>query len=379
MNALLQRYTIGSVLKSLLVTWLVLNGVVITLILGDTVDDLWEHNATFQQTVTYIVCALPQKTFVILPAICLMGSLFGILALSRHNELSAMFASGASLRWLLLPMMFVSAAIGGGAYYWNEYVGAPLSKYGEQMMMTEIKKTKGVFKDYGLLKGAKNRFIKYGDFDRSSQVLTDVILHELDPERGGHRLFVRADRASWDPTRINPETGKEGVWLLEAVSPDSENYKILLREDWSTEILPIGDREILQIEERPEDFGLFERHPIEMSRAELAERIRSLEADGTSPESLYADLEFKRAVPFSIIALMIIGMASGASSFLLGQEGAARFTYPLGLCLVILAVFYTLTLAFRALGTIGLVSPFISAWVPIAVMAGVGTWMLGRN
>jgi lipopolysaccharide export LptBFGC system permease protein LptF len=191
--------------------------------------------------------------------------------------------------------------------------------------------------------------------------------------------LVRADIAYWDPDAIHPVTGRRGVWWLGANSLDSANYRIYTPDDWTEEIEAIEEGDTLDIEETPDDFGVFERKPIEMSYRELNARIKKIALEGYSGEDLLPDLEFKRAVPFSVVALMVIGMASGASTFLLGREGAARFTYPLGICLVILGCFYAMTFVCLGLGKMGHLAPSVSAWFPIVFFGCVGLFMLYRE
>lgn len=377
---ILQRYTAGSVIRSLIFTWVVLNAVVVALMFGDKWDDLLQNNASTKQAITYFVCVLPQTTLIVFPAVCLMGTLFGMLNLSRQNELAAMFAAGASLRWLVFPTLILSVVLAFTTFFWNEYVAAPLAREGEQLMVTQIQKKKGIFKDYGLMYGSKNRFIRYGNFDRENEVLTDFMLHEMAPDGRGHKRFIRADMASWDPTHRNPETGKEGAWVLFAVTPENPNFIIEVEDDWRTKIHEITpENNVLYLEEAPSDFGVDERHPIQMGYRELKRKIMSLERAGGSVLSLYPELQFKLAFPFSAIALIFIGIAVGASSFLTGREGAARFTYPLALCLAVMGAYYGTMFVFLALGTSGIINQYISAWTPNILFTLLGGWMLYRT
>jgi lipopolysaccharide export system permease protein len=377
---LLQSYTMKSFLRSLFFTWVVLNAVVVSLLFGDKWDDLLDNKATTQQAITYFVCILPQTTLVVFPAVCMMGALFGMLTLARNNELAAMFAGGAGLRWLIRPTLILSVLIGIGTFAWNEYLAAPLSREGEQMMVTQIQKKSGVFKDYGLLCGTKRRFLRYGQFDKESGILTGFVLHEMRESGGGHRRFIRADLAAWDPSVDNPETGKKGAWILTSNSPESDNYVLEVFDDWRTEIRPLNPKgEILYIEESPDDFGIDQRRPIEMGYRELLRRIAILEDAGSSALALYPDLEFKIAFPFSVIALILIGLVSGASSFLTGREGAARFTYPLGACLIIMTLYYSFTGMCLAFGYLGYLDALVSAWLPNLVFGALGVLMLFRS
>jgi lipopolysaccharide export system permease protein len=378
---ILQRYTAASFLRSLLFTWVVLNAVVISLILGDKGDDLMENKASPLLALKYLLCILPQTTLVVFPAVCMMGALFGMLALSRNNELAAMFAGGASLRWLISPSLVFALLLGVGTFAGNEYIAAPLSKRGAQLMTTEIQKKKsGIFKDYGLLCGSKHRFIRYIDFDPDSASLTGFVLHEMYPNGRGHRRFIHADIAIWDPTIHNPETGKKGAWVLSSKSPDSENFVIEIRDEWHSEIRPLDPKgEHLYLEETPDDFGIDQRRPLEMGYQELKRRIDNLEESGSSALALYPDLQFKIAFPFSVVALIMIGLASGASSFLVGREGAARFTYPLGACLIIMAVYYAFAGLCLGLGYVGTLDPATSAWLPNVVFGALGIWFLMKT
>ncbi len=377
---ILQRYTAGAFIRSLIFTWVVLNAVVISLILGDKWDDLMENKATPIQGLTYFICILPQTTLVVFPAVCMMGALFGMLTLSRNNELAAMFAGGASLRWLVRPSLVLALILGVGSFFWNEYFAAPLSRRGEQMMMTQIQKKRGIFQDYGLLCGSKRRFIRYTDFDRESASLTGFVLHEMLPGGKGHKRYIRADIAAWDPTIDNPETGRKGAWVLTANSPESENYVIQVQDEWHSEIRPLDPQgEHLFLEETPDDFGVDQRRPFEMSYRELKRRIALLEETGSSALALYPDLQFKIAFPFSVVALIMIGLASGASSFLVGREGAARFTYPLAACLIIMSLYYTFAGMCLALGYMGTFDPIVSAWLPNVVFGALGLWFLMKT
>lgn len=376
---LIQRYVVYSVLRSLIVIGLVLLAVMFTVVLTSDGDDLYENQASFQQSILYLVSVLPQKTFIAFPAVCLMGALFGMLGLSRHNELVAMYASGAGLRWIIRPTFVVSVLMGFGAFYWNEMVAAPLSLWGKRLMNSEIKKKSGVIEEYGLLRGKGNRFIRYQSFDSKARVLHDIEVREMQPHGSGTRRLIRADLARWDEETINPLRGEKGAWLLDPTDPDSDNYIIDIEDEWDVTPTPIGEDEILLIEETPEDFGSIERHPIEMSHDELRRRIERLESDQTSTLDLQAILKFKVAAPYSVVGLMLIGLCFGASPFLLGREGAARFTYPLGICLGILGVYYAVSLGCLGLGQLTILSPTVSAWLPNLLFLGFGVFLAARS
>ncbi|MCA9450418.1 MAG: LptF/LptG family permease, partial [Candidatus Omnitrophica bacterium] len=279
---LIQRYVVYSVLRSLVVIGMVLVAVVFTVVLTSDGDDLYENQATFKQTVLYLMAVIPQKTFIAFPAVCLMGALFGMLGLSRHNELVAMYSTGAGLRWIIRPLFILSILMGVGAFYWNEMVAAPLSLWGERMMNSEIKKKTGVIQEYGLLRGKGNRFIRYQSFDRKARVILDIEVREMQPHGSGTKRLIRADLARWDEQTVNPLTDQKGAWLLDATDPNSENYIIDIKDAWDIVPRPIEEGEVLLIEETPDDFGLIERNPIEMSHAELKRRIDLLESDQAS-------------------------------------------------------------------------------------------------
>ncbi len=376
---LIQRYVVYSVLRSLILIGLILVAVVFTVVLTSDGDDLYEHDATLKQTLLYLIAVLPQKTFIAFPAVCLMGSLFGILGLSRHNELVAMYSAGAGLRWIIRPTFVLSVFMGIGAFYWNEIVAAPLSLWGERMMNSDIKKKTGVIEEYGLLRGKGNRFIRYQSFDRKARVILDIEVREMQSDGSGTRRLIRADLARWDEEILNPLRNEKGAWLLDSTDPNSENYVIDIQDEWEIPLRPIAENEILLIEETPDDFGVVQRDPIEMSHAELARRIDLLESDQASTLDLQAILNFKVAAPFSVIALILIGLCFGSSPFLLGREGAARFTYPLGICLGILAAYYAISLGCLGLGQLNLLTPVVSAWLPNILFLGFGAFLVARS
>lgn len=231
MFKILQRYTTAAFLRSLLFTWIVLNAVVISLMFGDKYDDLLENKASTKQAITYFVCILPQSTLVVFPAVCLMGALFGMLSLARHHELTAMFAGGASLRWLARPAVVLSLLIGAGGFAWNEYVAAPLSREGEQLMVTEIQKKRGIFRDYGLHCGTKRRFIRYSSFDKESDILTGFVLHEMRPNGQGTSVLFAP---MWPPGILRSITPKQARKAPGCSPPTARNRRIMSSRSWMT-------------------------------------------------------------------------------------------------------------------------------------------------
>jgi lipopolysaccharide export system permease protein len=116
-----------------------------------------------------------------------------------------------------------------------------------------------------------------------------------------------------------------------------------------------------------------------MSHAELKRRIDLLESDQASTLDLQAILKFKVAAPYSVVALVLIGLCFGSSPFLLGREGAARFTYPLGICLGILAAYYAISLGCLGLGQLNVLTPMVSAWLPNILFLGFGVFLVARS
>ncbi len=130
---LLDRYLLRELLLPLSVC---LGGFLVFWIAFDLFNDLrtfQEEHATLRGIVQLYGIRLPDLLMTILPVGELLGLLYALTQLARHNEITAIRAAGVSLWRIALPYFAVGILFSGGLYWLNEEV-APHAVEREQQL-----------------------------------------------------------------------------------------------------------------------------------------------------------------------------------------------------------------------------------------------------
>ncbi|HTH48794.1 MAG TPA: LptF/LptG family permease, partial [Candidatus Limnocylindria bacterium] len=117
---LLDRYLLRELLLPLGVC---LGGFLVFWVAFDLFNELrnfQEEHATFAGIVQLYVIRLPDLLLTILPVGELLGLLYALTYLTRHNEITAIRAAGVSLWRITLPYLLLGALLSGGLYWLNE-------------------------------------------------------------------------------------------------------------------------------------------------------------------------------------------------------------------------------------------------------------------
>lgn len=128
---------------------------------------------------------------------------------------------------------------------------------------------------------------------------------------------------------------------LKIYSPETENYFV---KEWKA----------------PDQMNLFE----------LKKYIKELEESGFETVKFKVDLNYK--ISFPLISLVITILAF-PFSFLMGKRGAL---YGIGLSIALTLVYWSMIGAFKSLGYIGFIPPFLSAWSPNIVFLLFGIYLI---
>lgn len=355
MTRILARYLIGEFLR--IFGLAVVAFVVVYLIadFSDRIDDFLKHQAAAGSIVRYFLFKIPKIVNEVIPIAVLASLLLSLGGLTRHNEVTAMRASGLSTLQIVAPLLVTCLALSLVSFAWNETVVPYFAGRARYVNQVEIKKRQlpGVVGDQQIWAHGQDRFYNIQSFDARKNVLVGVTIYPIDTEfrlRG----LVRIPRARWVKEAWRYPRGHELEFGL-----DGEIRSVALGPG------------ILELEETPADLQAVKRDSEEFSYRELAALVESYGQKGLDTTEYRVDLHLKIAVPFicAVMALISVplGLRGGRSSSLASNIGTGL--------LIGASYWFVLALAV-SLGHSGVLPAFVAAWAANVIFAAIGGFLL---
>ena len=172
----------------------------------DLLSDIVKNNIAMSRVFTYLFFLTPELIFDLAPMSVLVAVLITFGILTKHNEITAMKASGVSLYRLALPVLAAALVMSGGLFAFAHYY-VPDANRKQDAIRKEIKgkpvqtylhpDRHWVF-DPGSNNDPKVFYFKY--FDGAQKLMVGPQVFELDPANFRIRKHISAEKARWEPT-----------------------------------------------------------------------------------------------------------------------------------------------------------------------------------
>jgi lipopolysaccharide export system permease protein len=318
-------------------------------------DDIGTGSYTATQAMTYVFFNLPSFACQLLPVAALIGSLLGLGNLARGSELVVMRASGITTvrfcAWLAVAGLILAVLMAGV----GEFVAPPLEKYARQVK---------VFSKYNEFSFAGNR----GAWVRDGDAIISVEQQSTKTRFGGVQIF------RFGPGRVLVDAGRAGAASVdEGHGWRLENYE---------ETRFTGDGTVARkaaVEDfhsvlSPDFLGLAVVEPQAMGLRDLVAYIDHLRRNDLD----YARFEvalWSRVARF--VALMLVLML--ALPFSLGPMRSTGQGARMIVGILIGAGFVLMSQTLENSGQILGLTPFITGWLPTALLGALTFTMLFRS
>ena len=349
-GGILDRYLIRGFVKIFAVSLLCITTLYLIVDFFDRIDKLLQAGAPLWTSIRYFLYKLPLLMSRVFGFAALFSTLLSLGILSRSQEITAIRASGISLRRIALPLLVLSVLLSVFTFFWNEAMVPIFTRKAQQIYRTEIRK-----KQPQSLVGTKDiwirgegAFISINHFDTKRSILEGLSIYLLNPDFSLKGLIV-VPWARWNGVRWEARSGTE--WFFR---PGGE----------------MSQRQVdpsLPLSETPEDLKLLAREPDEFSFFDLRRQIADLKSKGIDTTSQEVDLQVKLALPL-VIPLMVLL----AIPFALRHGPVGGIALSFGLTMLI-GFGYWFVLAFNvSLGHSGAIPASVAAWVPNLTLVLVG-------
>lgn len=355
-------------LRMFFAVFLVLVLLALVVVFKGALDDVDPRAAKFPwgAMLTYLGYSIPAQLRFTVPIAALFGAAICLSALARSGEIIALKAAGIGPVRIGLPLLV--ATLGFAAVY--AAVQETILPVAERESQRVLDRIRGRPSAPGLLEtgrrwlvGDDKRAWNYLDWDANRQTLLapEVIVADLDEARLLER--IEAQEARRTPTGWKFVKG----WRRVFDSDGPPRFDSI-------------DETVVPFSESAELFGATRRRFLfgkaladQMTAGDLWRHLRRMARAGYDPAPLIVGLHEKLVMPLLPLLLVLVGIPISVSGW---QRKASL--YGFGVALLVVFAFWASWAVTTSLGRQGVLSPVLAAWLPPAILACAGAWLLAR-
>jgi lipopolysaccharide export system permease protein len=322
--------------------------------------DLFDSSSSAQQLVVYHLLNLPAIMVQMMPPAVLLATVFTLSGLSRSNELIACHSIGIGV-WrimsLILSIVFIVSCVvlvvedrilppmyrARTSYYWREIKHRP-------DFFLDIKKDKIWYR-------SKNLIYNLQLFDPKSDTIYGMAVYTFD-ENFNLIQVVDAEKAKFTPAGWNLMNGTVTVFSGDDSFPKTSRF---------------NDKS-LTIPETPKDFQEIEKEVDGLRLKELYAYIGRVKSAGADTKSYEVKFHSKISLAFIPIVMCFLGIP-----FSLRGRREGGMAKDFGLCLAITFFYWLFYSIGLSLGTNGVLPPWLAAWLPSFIFAGLAGTLISRQ
>ncbi|HEX5963468.1 MAG TPA: LptF/LptG family permease [Gemmatimonadales bacterium] len=352
----LDRYVLGSWLRLFVLASLGLPLVAIFFNLTDMLSKLLDRGLTMREITISYVFAVPEYAFLVMPAAVLFATVFTVVSMSRHSELTAAKAGGQSFHRLMRPLFIAS----GLAAVLNFGVGelAPWAT-ARQLEIQKAKQARPTRSRFNFVySGDAGWVYTVRSLDVANRQLKQVMFERQGTGLDYPGLVLTADSASYDESLKS--------WRLR------EGASRVIAGPGRQATFTFRSMRLRALRQSPADLLAESKGPDEMRFAELGRYIDALERSGNDANKLIVEQALKLALPVTCLIIALFGAPLAVTT---PRTGAA---VGVALSLGTALVFLLLTQLTKAIGSGGVINPMVAAWFPNVMFLFAGLVLLAR-
>ena len=354
---ILDKYGMREFTRTILIALFAFITIFITLDVVEYVDDFIDNDVAVPTVIKFYAFQIPHIFILSVPVAILISALLTVGQMARHNELTAMKASGIRLSRAVLPLIAVGIIASLVSLVVGEMVMPRTDTEVMRIKSGEIKKSSGssprIQRNISY-RGKNGLFYFAPEYDTRRQVMKEVVIEKWDE----NLVFrVNAKQAAW----------RDSVWVL------SEAWVRWFSADGDVERETyIAEDTFGGIRDYPRDISKEQKDPEEMSYWELQSLITRIEDSGADATRYRVGLHMKIAFPFTNVIVILLGAPLSARL----RRGGIAVGVGLGLGLCFL--YYGFIRVGQAMGDHGVLSPIVAAWIGNVFFAVAGIVLLLR-
>ncbi len=352
----LDRYVLGTWIRLFVLAALGLPLVAIFFNLTDMLSKLLDRGLTMREITISYVYAIPEYAFMVMPAAVLLATVFTVVGMSRHSELTAAKAGGQSFHRIMRPLFIASGLAAVLTFGVGELAPWATSRQLEIQKAKQARPTRARF-----------NFVYSGDagwvYTVRSLDVTSRQLKQVMFEREGNGLeypglVLTADSATYDDSLKS--------WRLRT------GASRVIAGPGRQATFSFRSMRLRALRQSPADLLAESKGPDEMRFAELGRYIEALKRSGNDANKLIVEQALKLALPATCLIIAMFGAPLAVTSPRAGPAGGVAISLATAL------IFLLLTQLTKAIGSGGVINPMVAAWFPNVLFLFASLVLLAR-
>lgn len=333
--------------------------------LGVSVDALFElirrvteSGLPISIAIQVLLLKFPQFIAYAFPMSILLANLMTYSRLSSDSELIALKACGVSVYRMILPALMVCLLVTGLTFAFNELI-VPSANYQATVTLSKaLNEEDPAFRERNIL---YQEFKPVENPEKSGKKEDTLARLFYAKEFDGTRMrgLTILDFSQSDLNQI--VSAQSAVWNAEQKAWDfSDGTIYVVSPDGSFRNIVKFDTQQLKLPRAPLDLASQPRDYNEMSIAQSLEYLELLKQSGSEDKirKLRVRIQQKYALPFVCVAFGLVGAALGSRL----DRGGRSTSFAISL--VIIFSYYLLTVICGSIAQLGMITPFLGAWLP---------------
>ena len=361
MFKILDRYVLNRFLTVFLSALIAFVTIFLVVDVVENLDKFIDAKMPRRAVVAYYLYTLPWFTSIALPMATLLATFFSMGLLDKRNEITAMKASGLSIRRIGAPLLAVGLLISAGSFLFDDLLVSEAMRrkadVQSQFLAREYRRKHRVKKQNIFLQQSPTERIAIDRFNYRDQTATGVYIQRYDEGRLIERLDFQ--RLAWDTEAL----GWRGQdFHIRTFSPTGDTALTAAQ----------GQDTLLSLAIRPVDLVKMSVTPQEMRYGELRRFVAQLVSNGIDPTRWEVNLHFKGAFAMTSFIMVLFGLPLSI--------GRARSSLAFGAGMSIFVIFgyYVAIKLGQSLGFKGVLEPVPSVWLPNVIFLALGFVLLRR-
>lgn len=360
MFKLLDRYVLSRFLSILLSAMVAFVTVFLVVDMVENLDKFIDAKMPRQAVVAYYLYTLPWFVSIALPMSTLLATLFSMGLMNKRNEITAMKASGFSIRRIGASLLLVGLVISASSFFFDDLLvseGMRLkADVQSQYLAREYRRKHKVKKKNIFLQQSPTEHIAIDRFDYRNQLAHGVYIQRYERGRLAQRIDFR--RLKWD----------EGAQRWRGT-----NYRVRsFDHEADTVITEQGQDTLLALAIKPVNLMKMSVTPEEMRFSELQDFVAQLIRNGIDPTRWEVNMHFKVAFAMTSFIMVLFGLPLSVGR---PRSGLA---FGAGMSVFVIFGYYAAIKLGQSLGFKGVLDPLLSVWLPNILFLALGFFLLRR-
>lgn len=328
---------------------------------ADFVTGLSRFQAPFETLVRYELVYMPNIIYQLVPAACLIATLFTLSTLNKSNELVALYSMGMSLFRVSAPILGQCALISLVTFYVGDRALPILNQKRDYIYYVELKKRPGQYQT------VKTNRIWY----RNDNIIYNIRSIEADHNRaqGLNMYYFNED---WHLIQLIKAKDvrfiNNGAWEL------LDGTVTLFAEESSFPLTKSFDKKVVQVSQDIADIQSAPSTAEIMSVADLKHFIDKNKELGLSVTRFETDYYAKWAFATAGLLLALLGIP-----FATNRERSGGNMKSIAIASGLAAGYWVSFGASVSLGYQGLLPPLYAAWIPNIAILAMAVYKLHRS